>query len=396
MDRKPKALIIGAGIAGVSAAWWLNKAGWTTLIIERAPTIRSGGYVMSLSGRCLEKIKAMGLYEDLKAISYDVDRNALHDNKSRELTSFNYEDVHGGTESRAVCRGDLAALLAGALHESATIQFNGTLDAVAEIEDGQKIWATLRSGDVIEADLLIGADGIRSPVRKMFWKDEDCLEDLGLCYATYGLEQKEPLRASYVSFNSLGHLDILYRLQDDRLAALHIWRDYGSALQDRALGFGLLRKVIPGSPRIAQVIDRAERSGPSPIIDSLTLVKLQRWSKGQGARMALILAEVLGKELMATEDITQALVNHEKRLRPPIERLQDRTSGSDYYNAAEQAHYNAVLQRKPPEQEATEVCLVTLTQIDFPDLNPTHKEPLTSEPNGYDTVTRLTPPPMFA
>ena len=100
------------------------------------------------------------------------------------------------------------------------------------------------------------------------------MEDLGLCYATYGVEQTEPLKASCVSFNSLGHLDIMYRLRDGRLAALHIWRDDGSALRDRALGFGLLRKVIPRPPRIAQVIDRAEKSGSSPIIDSLTLVKL--------------------------------------------------------------------------------------------------------------------------
>ncbi|KAJ4135009.1 hypothetical protein NW768_004619 [Fusarium equiseti] len=342
MNHRPRALIVGAGIAGLTAAWWLDKAGWATIILEKAPSIRSGGYMMSLSGRCLETIKAMGLYDDLKSISYDVDKNVLHDNKGRELISFNYEDVHGGMESCAVCRGDLAALLAEALPESATIQFNEALDCVVEIKNGQKIRATLRSGETVEADLLIGADGIRSSVRNMFWKDVDCLEDLGLCYATYGVEKTEPLEASCVSFNSLGHLDILYRLRDDRLAALHIWRDNGSSLRDRALGFGLLHKVILGPPRITQVIDRSEKSGSSPIIDKLTLVKLQLWSKGrvlllgdsahcltllsgQGACMALVSAEVLAKELMATRDVAQALVNHDKKLRPTIERLQDRS-----------------------------------------------------------------------
>ena len=107
------------------------------------------------------------------------------------------------------------------------------------------------------------------------------------------------------------------------------------------MGFGLLRKVIPGPPRIAQVIDRAEESDSSPIIDSLTLVKLSSWSKsrvlllgdsaqclallsGQGAAMTLVSAEILGKELMATDDIKQALTHHEKKLWPTIERLQDR------------------------------------------------------------------------
>ncbi|CAG7560312.1 unnamed protein product [Fusarium equiseti] len=339
MEGKPKALIVGAGL---SAVWLPDKPGWATTIIERAPKIRGGGYVVSLSGRCLDVIKAVGLYEDLKAISYNVDMNVLYDNKGRELISFNFENVHGGTESCAVCRVDLAALLATTLSGSAIIRFNKTLEDAIEGQDEQKIRATLRSGEIVEADLLIGADGIRSSVRNMFWKNEDCLQDLGLCYATYGVGQTEPLKASCVSFNSLGHLDILYRLWDDRLAALHIWRDDGSALQGRGLGFALLRKVIPGPPRIAQVIDIAEKSGSSSIIDSLTLVKLQQWSKGrilllgdaahcltllsgQGAAMTLVSAEILGKELVATEDITKALVNHDKKLRSTIVRLQDRS-----------------------------------------------------------------------
>jgi 2-polyprenyl-6-methoxyphenol hydroxylase-like FAD-dependent oxidoreductase len=137
-------------------------------------------------------------------------------------------------------------------------------------------------------------------------------------------------------------MDILYRLRDDRLTTLYIWCDDGSTLQERVQKFDLLRKVVLGPPRIAQVIDRAEKSGSSPIIDSLTLVKLQRWSKGrvlllgdsahgptllsgQGARMGLASAEILGEELIATEDVAQACASHEKKLQPTIERLQDRS-----------------------------------------------------------------------
>lgn len=345
MASKPKALIVGAGIAGLSAAWWLDKAGWTSILIERAPAIRGGGYIVALSGPCIGTIREMGLGAQLDALSYKFDANVIRDNRGRELFRVAYKDVYGELDSYAICRGDLARLLADALPHTAAIRFDETLDHVVD-DGGDKIRAKLKGGEIIEADLLIGADGIRSSVRSQFWPGEDCLEDLGYAYAVYDVERQNTVSdADCVSFNSPGHLDVLYSLRDNRLAALHVWReDWHAKPPDRRRRFDTLRQVTAGGvSQVSEVIDLAERAGSSPVIDSLTMVNLPHWSRGrvlllgdaahcltlmsgQGAGMALLSAEILGKELAASSaDLFQALANHERRLRPIIERLQQRS-----------------------------------------------------------------------
>ncbi|KAF9775289.1 hypothetical protein IL306_006613 [Fusarium sp. DS 682] len=340
MATKPRAIIVGAGISGLATAWWLDKAGWTSTIIERAPTVLNGCYMMNLSGLCIETLRKMDLLKILDAISYELDENVIHDARGREIRHVKYRDVHGGLETRAVMRGDLANLLEKALPDSAEIRFLETLQEI--VDDGNKVLAILSSDEIIEADLLIGADGLRSSVRSQVWKGEHVLENLGYSFAAYDVEGK-PLDSSCVSFNSPGHRDVLYSLRGNRLAALHIWRDDLGGQQDRAHKFYLLRKAAAEGPtKVAEVIDAAERSGSPLVIDSLTMVRLPQWSKGrilllgdsahcltllsgQGAGMALVSAELLGKELMATKDVTYALLNHEKKLRPMIERLQARS-----------------------------------------------------------------------
>ncbi|RSL94794.1 hypothetical protein CDV31_014158 [Fusarium ambrosium] len=322
-STKPKAIIVGAGIAGLATAWWLDKAGWTSIIIERAASVREGGYVVSLSGCCLDTLKQMNVYDGLKVGSYNYDENVVKDTKGREMLRLHYADVHGGLDSFAVRRGDLANVLFKALPATASIQFDQTLETV--IDDGDKVKATLKGGETIEADLLIGTDGIRSFIRNRFWKGVDCLEDLGYSYAVYDIDEKKELEASCVSFNSPGHLDVFYCLRNDRLAAMHIWRDDLAGLQERDDRFGILRKVTAGGAgQVTEIIDKAEATDSAVIIDSLTMVCLPQWSKAR-AGMALTSAEILGKALMATKDIPQALANHEKKLRPVIENLQRRS-----------------------------------------------------------------------
>lgn len=95
------------------------------------------------------------------------DENTMQDHKGKELTRLRYKDFHG-VDSIALCRGDLSQALLQALPACATLRLRETIAEV--VDEGGKVRATLASGETLEGDLLIGADGTRSAIRDQLWK----------------------------------------------------------------------------------------------------------------------------------------------------------------------------------------------------------------------------------
>ncbi|WP_246469053.1 FAD-dependent monooxygenase [Arthrobacter ipis] len=63
----PSALIAGTSIAGPALAYWLERYGWRTTIVERAPALRTGGQNVDLKGAGLQVIERMGLEDQVRA-----------------------------------------------------------------------------------------------------------------------------------------------------------------------------------------------------------------------------------------------------------------------------------------------------------------------------------------
>jgi len=339
---RPLAVIIGAGVAGLAAAWWLDKAGWRSLVIERAESLRENGYMLGLSGLGYETAGRMGLHEKLQAASFRIDENVYRDRHGRELLRLRYRDFIRDLPYLAVRRTDLVRALAETLPDSCEIRFGKTMKSFADKGDHVKI--TLTGGEMIEAALLIGADGFRSAVRQeLFGAPETCLRPLGYYFSVYDVDAPKDFETDFLSYAEPGHLAEYYALHDGRLAAMHVWRDERTGLERSSDKAQLLYDVSSGShPQVRSLISKADSAGNSIVVDSLTMVDLPQWSRGrvvllgdaahcltlvsgQGAGMAMASAEMLGQALMASEDPTTALANHEARLRPIIVRLQARS-----------------------------------------------------------------------
>lgn len=339
---RPLALIIGAGVAGLAAAWWLDKAGWRSVIVERASGLRENGYMLGLSGLGFETAGRMGLHERLKAASYTIDENVYKDSKGKELLRLRYRDFIRDLPFLAIRRNDLVRALSEVLPDTASICFGETVTDIENSDEG--VTATLAGGEKIEADLLIGTDGFRSAVRqKLFGPDGACLKPLGYYFAVYDVGAPRSFDSDFLSYAEPGHLAEYYALHDGRLAAMHVWRDQRVGLEQAEDRFGLLAEVSREShPEVRALLEDARRNGASPLIDSLTMVDLPRWSNGrvlllgdaahcltlvsgQGAGMALASAEMLGKALQTHMNVAEALALHEARLRPVIGRLQARS-----------------------------------------------------------------------
>src|SRR5665213_1600669 len=105
--------ICGAGIAGPTLAYWLAKAGIQSTIIERSPTLRSGGYVIDFWGLGYDIAEQMELTDDLNKLGYHMrEMRIVRDNESRK-TGFGLGVINDLTGGRFVTvrRSDLAGLL---------------------------------------------------------------------------------------------------------------------------------------------------------------------------------------------------------------------------------------------------------------------------------------------
>ena len=106
-----KIAIVGAGIAGPTLAYWLWRYGHEPTLIEKAPRLRTGGYVVDFWGDGYAVAERMGFVDELHATGYAVDEVRLVDRNSREVGGFSVDLFRRNLNGRFVTvpRGDLAA-----------------------------------------------------------------------------------------------------------------------------------------------------------------------------------------------------------------------------------------------------------------------------------------------
>lgn len=341
---RPLALIVGAGVAGLTAAWWLDRAGWRSIIVERAPDLHDGGYMMGLSGQGYATACRMGLESALLATQAAIDENVYRDRRGRDIVRLRYRDFLQDTPYVAIMRTDLVRLLRDTLPASTEIRFGTTLTAIENGEAG--VCARLSDNTDVSADLLIAADGVRSATRRLaFGEGHGRLEPLGYRFAVYDLTSDAALDADFVSFVEPGHMAEYYRIGDHRLAALHVWRNDGAERATDAAAWDELGAVTTRShSRVRDTLASARTSGVPVLADGLLMADMPAWSRdrvvllgdaahcltlvsGQGGGLSMASAERLGRALDGG-DVAGALATHEALLRPAVSRLQHRARGS--------------------------------------------------------------------
>jgi 2-polyprenyl-6-methoxyphenol hydroxylase-like FAD-dependent oxidoreductase len=348
------AVICGAGVAGLAAAWWLRRAGWRVLVVEQAQDLRDGGHMMGLSGPGLATVRRMGLVPQLREVAYvDMGQHVYRDRRGREILRIDYHDVLSGIEWITLRRTALVQVLKQALLEQSDdleMRFGVTVAALQQDADGIDI--QLSDGSRHAADLLIAADGVHSTLRRdYFSSDADCLKSLGYRYASYDVADKQQLGEDFLSYTEPGLQSEYYGLGGGRLAALHVWRSHASGLVPSDQRPALLQQQTARSHQFVRGTLAAVGAQDPIVVDDLALVELPSWRQqrivllgdaahslslisGQGAGVALASASILAEELERAAgsgrapdaaQLDAALAQHERRLRPTILRLQQRS-----------------------------------------------------------------------
>jgi 3-hydroxybenzoate 6-monooxygenase len=170
MAKDPHILIAGGGIGGLSAALAAARRGFDVTVLERAPSFSEIGAGVQLAPNATRILKALGLLDDVLDIGVLPDRLVLADAvTNEELTALDvtgFEEQFGGPYVVAH-RGDLLSILVRACAAEASLELYSSKNVVRVGEpEGQTVVVECADGSRYTGDILVGADGLHSTVRK--------------------------------------------------------------------------------------------------------------------------------------------------------------------------------------------------------------------------------------
>jgi 2-polyprenyl-6-methoxyphenol hydroxylase-like FAD-dependent oxidoreductase len=167
-----KVVVAGGGIGGLTAAIALRRAGFEVVVFERAAELGEVGAGLLLAANARKALAKIGLAEAVTRLGTPASAGEIRSWHGKVLASIPADELEKkiGTPSAAVHRADLQVLLAREVGER-TLRLGSEVGAFEQDDNSVKV--LLADGGRQSADILIGADGLRSRVRARLYGPEE-------------------------------------------------------------------------------------------------------------------------------------------------------------------------------------------------------------------------------
>ena len=334
-----RVLISGASVAGPTAAYWLCRQGCAVTVVERMPLarVRTSGHAVDLFGPAMDVVEWTGVLPAVMEARTRTEVVSFQRHVGRGV-DVDMRRLVAGISGRhvEVMRGELAATLYEATRNDVAYVFEDSISTIDQQPDGVAV--TFEHAPAEHFDLVIGADGLHSIVRRLaFGPEEQFRRFLGGYLAGVAMPNYLGLVGRMVVWNAPGRLAAIYPVHQTATARGGFLFRHGEevALDHRDVDGQkrMLHQIYGGDgwhvPRLLAEMDAADDF----YFDSISQIVMDSWSKarvtlvgdagyspgpavGGGTSIAMVGAYVLAQELgQVGRDFQAGLRAYEARMR---------------------------------------------------------------------------------
>lgn len=336
-------LISGAGISGLTLAYWLKQYGFIPTLVERHPELRTGGYKIDIRGIAIEVVRQMRIFPAIFEARTDIQGATMIESGGKHSKKMDADlcgvRIEGDLE---ILRGDLCEIFLQQIGDVECL-FGDCITDISQNEEG--VYVEFEKGESRVFDLVIGADGLHSIVRQLVFGDEpEFLEELGIYISIYTIPNFLELDRWEIEYFEPQKFINVYSSSRDLNAKV------GFAFSSTSLKFNprnkngqqkLLQEVFSELGWEVPRLLAAMKDAPDFYFDSVAQIHLPRWSKGrvalvgdagyapsplsgQGTSVAIVGSYVLAGEIAAAQgDYKLAFSEYENGLRKFVKKNQE-------------------------------------------------------------------------